>query len=125
MEAGVFYGDTHSTKLSHESDTFTDKEHPPPTQAGKKKSAFKKSHVPFSLPPALSCPSFFPILILEHLHNYLSFPLGLVFIKAGSPPSGFHFLIKFFLRSTLLPGIFQSPRVHHVTDIRKPFACRN
>lgn len=82
MEAGVFYEDTHSTKLSGESDTFTDKEHPPPTQAGEKKSAFKKSPVPFSLTPALSCPSVFPILILEHLHSYFSFALGLVFIVA-------------------------------------------
>lgn len=37
MEAGVFYGDTHSTKLSGESDTFTDKVHPPPTHKRKKK----------------------------------------------------------------------------------------
>lgn len=28
MEAGVFYGDTHSIKLSGETDTFADKEQP-------------------------------------------------------------------------------------------------
>lgn len=37
MEAGVFYGDTRSTKLSGESDTFADKEHPFPTLGEKKK----------------------------------------------------------------------------------------
>lgn len=48
MEAGVFYGDTHSTKLPGESDTFTDKEHPPPNPGGGKEMSFQKfSMCPF------------------------------------------------------------------------------
>lgn len=41
MEAGVFYGDTHSTRLFGESDTFTDKEYPfSTTPGGKKRMGF-------------------------------------------------------------------------------------
>lgn len=77
MEAGVFYGDTRSTKLSGESDTFADKEHPFPTLGEKKKKewAFKKSVCPF---PSLQ-------------YSVVSMSLWFLFWNTSSIISPFHF----------------------------------
>lgn len=46
MDAGVFYGDTHNTRLSGDSDTFTGGNTPPPHSRQKKEELLKKCVCP-------------------------------------------------------------------------------